>query len=101
MESLKRYFYQEFSAIAFLNDLYLPKNKYLYDYTHLKRFSAKTLDNLLYSDKTIPKDDFIEEIGIMTRLESAYSDFTRYQKVNVENVFKDHFCPNNAITKPS
>ncbi|MDE7175110.1 MAG: hypothetical protein K2N75_03540 [Helicobacter sp.] len=91
IESLKRYFYQEFSAIAFLNDLYLPKNKYLYDYTHLKRFSAKTLDNLLYSDKTIPKDDFIEEIGIMTRLESAYSDFTRYQKVNVENVFKDHF----------
>lgn len=93
MESLKKYFYQEFSAIAFLNDLYLPKDKYLYDYAHLKRFSAKTLDNLLYSDKTIPKDDFIEELGIMTRLESAYSDLMRYQKVNIENVFKEHFLP--------
>ncbi|TLD86300.1 hypothetical protein [Helicobacter sp. MIT 05-5294] len=91
MESLKKYFSQEFSAIAFLNDLHLPKDKFLYDYTHLKRFSAKTLDNLLYSDKTIPKDDFIEELGIMTRLESAFSGLTRYQKVNVENVFKEHF----------
>lgn len=91
MEALKIYFQQEFSAIAFLNDLHLPKDKDLYDYTHLKRFSTKTLDNLLYSDKTIPKDDFIEELGIMTRLESAYSDLMRYQNINIDSAFKENF----------
>lgn len=64
MESLKRYFYQEFSAIAFLNDLYLPKNKYLYDYTHLKRFSAKHWIIYFIATKLFPKMILLKRLAL-------------------------------------
>lgn len=91
VDSIKKHFHQEFLAISFLNDLPLIKNQIFYDYTFLKRFSAKALDHLLFNDKTIRKDDFIEELSVMTRLESALQDFERFSNVNVKHIFEQAF----------
>ncbi|MDD6056063.1 MAG: hypothetical protein SOW25_06695 [Helicobacter sp.] len=91
MDSIKNYFHQEFLAISFLNDLPIAKNIELYDYNFLKRFSAKALDHLLYNDKTIAKDDFVEEISVLTRLESALSDFEKFNNLNIKHIFESAF----------
>ncbi len=91
MDAIKSYFHQEFLAVSFLNDLPFIKEQSLLDYTHLKRFGAKALDNLLFHDKTIQKDDFIGELGVMTRLESAFNDFSRYNNINLKQIFQTFF----------
>lgn len=91
IDAMKDYFHQEFLAIAFLNDLPFFDNGVSFDYTHLKRFSVKALDNLLFNDKTIAKDDFIEELGVITRLESSFQDFEKYTNVNLKQMFLDAF----------
>lgn len=91
VEAIKSYFHQEFLAISFLNDLPVFDDEVLFDYIYLKRFGVKALDNLLFGDKTIAKDDFIEELSVMTRLESAFLDFSRYNNVNLQQIFQDSF----------
>ena len=91
IETLKSYFHQEFLAISFLNDLPISNEEILFDYAHLKRFGVKALDNLLFNDKTIAKDDFIEELSVMTRLDSAFMDFSRYSNANLKQIFQDFF----------
>ncbi|WP_236096459.1 hypothetical protein [Helicobacter sp. MIT 11-5569] len=91
VDTIKTYFHQEFLAISFLNDLPVTKDEILFDYAHLKRFGVKALDNLLFNDKTIAKDDFIGELSVMTRLDSAFSDFSRYNNLNLKQIFQDSF----------
>ncbi|MCI5969513.1 hypothetical protein [Helicobacter sp.] len=91
VETIKNYFHQEFLAISFLNDLPVFEEEIFFDYTHLKRFGMKALDHLLFNDKTIAKDDFIEELSVMTRLDSAFSDFSRYNNANLQQIFQDSF----------
>ena len=91
VDAMKDYFHQEFLAISFLNDLPFFDNGVSFDYTHLRRFSVKALDNLLFNDKTIAKDDFIEELGVITRLESSFQDFAKYINVNLKQMFLDAF----------
>ncbi|WP_299548477.1 hypothetical protein [uncultured Helicobacter sp.] len=91
VEAVKSYFHQEFLAISFLNDLPVSNEETLFDYAYLKRFGVKALDNLLFSDKTIAKDDFIGELSVMTRLDSAFMDFSRYNNANLKQIFQDSF----------
>lgn len=96
VDTIRNYFHQEFLAISFLNDLPLPSNSVIFDYAHLKRFGVKALDHLLFNDKTIAKDDFIEELSVMTRLDSALQDFSRYVNVSVKNIFEEYFLRNQC-----
>ena len=91
VQIIERYFYQEILAITFLNNISLPKEPVLYDYVHFKRFGQKALDSLLYNDKTISKDEFIDELNVIARLESAYNDFEHYSHLNIKNIFEKHF----------
>lgn len=86
---IKRYFQQHFLAVSFLNDLYIVEQKVLLEFIYTKRFVFKALDNLLFNDKTLKKDDFIEELSVVVRLENFLSDFDH--KVNVENLFLEYF----------
>lgn len=91
VDSIKCYFKEEFLAISFLNDLYLSDGEFLYDYFYVKKFVPKALDNLLNIDKTIKKDDFMEELSVVARLETAFREFERNQNLNVKNIFEQFF----------
>lgn len=89
---IKRYFQQHFLAVSFLDDLHIAQQKILLEFIHTKRFTMKALDNLLFKDNTIKKDDFIEELGIILRLENFLMDIDH--KVDVENLFLEYFIKN-------
>lgn len=91
IDSIKNYFHKEFLAVGFLNDMYLQRDKTLYDYGVVKRFLSKTLDNLLFQDKTIKRDDFVDELSVITRLEASYRDFERYKNINLQNIYDEYF----------
>lgn len=90
-DAIKRYFYQEFLAICYLNDLKIDDDSLLLDYVILKRFLNKSLDNLLFNDKTIMKDEFAEELAVIVRLETSYNNFIRYQRYNLKVIFNEYF----------
>ncbi|PZT47872.1 hypothetical protein B6S12_06830 [Helicobacter valdiviensis] len=90
-EAIKKYFYQEFLAISFLNDLRFENSLVLLDFFLVKRFVFKVLDTLLFNDKTVAKDDFVEELSVITRLETSFNDITRNQNIRIEQIFENNF----------
>ncbi|RAX58371.1 hypothetical protein CCZ01_02845 [Helicobacter monodelphidis] len=90
-EAAKNYFFSEATAVNAIDELNHDSNILLLDYNQLKRFIAKTLETLLFADKSITRDKFSEYLGILTRLENSYEGMLKYQHVNMENLFNDYF----------
>ena len=90
-ESIRKYFNNEFLAASFLNDLYLSDDNVVFDYQITKRFLTKTLDTLLFNDKTIHKDLFSNELGMIVRLDRLYTDFDKYKNNNLKQMFEEAF----------
>lgn len=90
-DAIKDYFQDEFLAITFANDLHVSPEAMIYDFRVVERFISKALDSLLFNDKSVRKDDFMEEMNVMTRLKSAYAGFESCPSLNIERIFKQYF----------
>ncbi len=90
-KSIKKYFFQELSAIELATENTPKPDTMLLDYFESKRFLDKAIDYLVFTDKNITVDLFAEHIQIINRLNYSYHYFTKNTNLNPHKIFLDYF----------
>ena len=92
-KSLEKYFFQELSAINFSTEGLKPQdpNSYLINYVELKRFLNKAIDFLVFTDKNITIDSFVDHIQLLNKLNYSYNYFMKNININPQKVFLEYF----------
>lgn len=90
-DCLKEYFAQEFSAIKFIINGSEVNEAGKINYLHLKRFLLKAMDYLVFTDRNITMDAFVEDLQTLNRLEYSYKNFTKNININIEKIYESSF----------
>ena len=90
--SLEKYFFQELSAINFAKKENQDKtHTFLIDYIKTKRFLNKAIDFLVFTDKNITIDSFVDQMQMINKLNYSYNYFIKNNNINPQKVYVEYF----------
>lgn len=92
-KSLEKYFFQELSALNFNTEGLVPQkpDTHLINYVESKRFLNKAIDFLVFTDKNITIDSFVDHIQVLNKLNYSYNYFMKNIHISPQKVFLEYF----------
>lgn len=98
-KSIEKYFFQELNAINLMTKEFQNVEEPLLDYLQIKRFLNKAIDYLVFTDKNITMDIFLERLQSLNKLSYSYNHFMQNIHANPQKIFEEYFLENQLYYK--
>ncbi|CBG39833.1 hypothetical protein [Helicobacter mustelae] len=98
---IEKYFFQENNAINLIAKEFPNTQEPLLDYFQMKRFLHKAIDMLIFTDKNITMDVFLERMQALNKLNHFYDLFMQNDKIDLSKLFEEHFLEDQLFYQAS